>query len=90
MKLILICWFAVIMPMLHSNNNKQTNNDSKNSAARYFDHTATGNPDLPSFKENKILIKEFSDIIKDHRGALINSKAESSKKTELMPGFTVD
>jgi len=90
MKLILICWFAVIMPMLHSSSESPLNNGSINSPTYNLNHITPGNANPASFQENKILIKEFADIVKDHGIRLTSSNVERIRKNELVHRVTVD
>ena len=88
MKFILICWFAVIMPILHSLSNSLKENGSKKSQASILNHVI-GEKDHASFKENKLLIKEFADIINDYRSGTTN-KVEPIERKELMQMIIVD
>ena len=78
------------MPMLHSSSESPINNGSINSPAYNLNHITPGNADPGSFQENKILIKEFADIVKDYRGGLISSNIERIRRNELMHRVTVD
>jgi len=90
MKLILICWFAVIMPMLHSTSHIRVNDDSINSPVHTLNHTTPGNAKSASFQENKILIKEFADIFKDYRTGLMKSEVEDTRRNELIQKVIID
>jgi hypothetical protein len=88
MKFILICWFAVIMPILHSLSNSLEENAPKNLPTNTLNHIA-GETDHASFKENKLLIKEFADIINDYRNGSTN-KVEPIERNELIQRIMVD
>ena len=90
MKLILICWFGVIMPMLHSSSDSPINNGSLNSPAYNLNHLTPGNAHPASFQENRILIKEFADMVKDYWVGLTSSSVERIRRNELMHRVTVD
>jgi len=83
MKLILICWLAAIMPILHSANDNSTGHASIDSTAFPLHQLSGRNGDLTAFIENKILIKEFADIVEEHRRRLMSANGEDISKKEL-------
>ncbi len=90
MKLILTWCFAAIMPMIYPSTDVSVNNGSINSPAYTLNHITAGNEDFGAFKENKILISEFADIIKDHGAGLMSSGIEKTKRKDLMKRVEVD
>ena len=74
MKLIFICWLAAIMPILYYASDDSINNASINSPAVALHQISGRNGDLTSFKENKVLINEFADIIEEYRRGSMNAK----------------
>ena len=78
------------MPMLQSSNESPINNGSINSPTYNLNHITPGNANPASFQENKILIKEFADIVKDHGVHLTSSNVERIRKNELLHRVTVD
>ena len=90
MKLILTCCFAAIIPMIYPSTDVSVNNGSINSLAYTLNHKTAGNEDLDAFKEQKILISEFADIVKDYRADFMSSGTEKIMRNELMKRVKVD
>ena len=90
MKLILTWCFAVIMPMIYPSTDVSVNNGSINSPVYTLYHKTAGNEVLGAFKENKILISEIADIVKDYRAGLMSFGLEKIIRKDLMKGVKVD
>jgi len=79
----------MIMPMIYPSTDVSVNG-SINSPAYTLNHRTAGNEDFGAFNENKILIGEFSDIVKDYRVGLMSSRIENIMRKELMQRVKVD
>jgi len=83
MKLIFICGLAAIMPILYSASDDSINNASINSPAFTLHQISGCNGNLTSFKENKVLINEFADIVEEYQRGSMNANAEDIRRKEL-------
>ena len=90
MKLIIACYFVAVVPICHSSIDSPGNNGPENTAAYSLNYVAGQNGNQPTFKENKMLIAEFSEIVKDNVGDTMISAEEKIKRQEVRKRVRVD
>ena len=90
MKLILTCCLALVVSMLFSCTDDSGKISSKISASNTLSYLAGDHKDLAAFKENKMLVAEFSGIVKDDFGGIMTPTEQKIKREELRQRITVD
>ena len=89
MKYILTGYFIMIASMLFSLSNSLTNNAAKKSTLQAAKCQAADSDSLINFKENNLLVAEYSNAIKDNSGGL-KTVAEEKQRRELKLGVVVN
>ena len=90
MKYTLTCYLVMIASMLYSCTDSSANNAAKKSAQQTAKHGAVDNENLITFKENKVLVAEYSGMNKDNSAGIMTVTEGKVKRGELKLGVIVD
>jgi len=89
MKYILTGYLIVIASILYSLTNSLTNNAAKKSTQQTAKYRSADSDNLINFKENNLLVAEYSNTCKDNSGGL-KTVTEEKQTRELKLGVVVN